>query len=293
MFSGFHIDITAPLRYNYSIRIKGAIHLKASLCIVTYNNKDNIRAVLSSVLEHTKETELTVYICDNSSSDGTADIAEAEFPEVKVIRSKENKGFGAGHNTVLPMLDSDFHFIVNPDIILTDDTISQMCAFLRDDPDIVMAVPKFIYENGEEQFTPKRTPTLKYMLGGRLERFGGVFRKWRREYTFADKQVTEVTDVGFCSGCFIAVRTEVFKKIGGFDEGYFLYSEDADLTRMAQKYGRTVYAPQFSVIHLWERAYMKSGKYFFIQISSMLRYFRKWRSGGRYAEKLHKGSRAK
>lgn len=237
------------------------------------------------MLRHTKGTELQVYVCDNASSDGTPDIVERDFPEVSLIRNTENKGFGAGHNTVLPMLGSNVHFIVNPDIMLTEDTVTGMCGFLGDNPDIVMAVPKFVYENGEEQFTPKLAPKLRYMLGGRLEKFGGVFRKWRREYTFADRNVTEVTDVGFCSGCFIAVKTDVFRKIGGFDERYFLYNEDADLTRMAQEFGRTVYAPQFSVIHLWERAYMKSSKYFFIQLSSMFKYFFKWRCGGRFVKK--------
>lgn len=250
--------------------------MRASLCIVTYNNRDNICRALSSVLENTRQTELTVYVCDNSSSDGTAELVQSEFPTVNVIRTGENRGFGAGHNAVIDMLDSDVHFIVNPDILLTDDVISQMCGFLENNPDIVMAVPKFLSENGEEQFTPKLTPKLRYMLGGRLERFGGIFGKWRREYTFADRNVTEVTDVGFCSGCFIAVRTEVFRAMGGFDERYFLYNEDADLTRMAQAYGRTVYTPQFSVIHLWERAYMRSFKYFFIQIVSMIKYFAKW-----------------
>lgn len=261
------------------IRQKERIKLKASLCIVTYNNRDNICTAVGSVLEKTKGTELQIYICDNASTDGTPDMIEREFPQVKVIRSGENKGFGAGHNLILDMLDSDIHFIVNPDIMLTGDTVTQMCGFMEDNPDIVMAVPKLLYENGEEQFTPKLAPKLKYMVGGRFERFGGVFRKWRREYTLADRNVTEVTDVGFCSGCFIVIRTDIFKKLGGFDERYFLYNEDADLTRMAQKYGRTVYTPQFSVIHLWERAYMKSHKYFIIQIDSMFKYFWKWRGG--------------
>lgn len=236
---------------------------------------------MRSILEKTTGIAMTVYICDNASTDGTPEIVERDFPQVKLVKVSENRGFGAGHNHVRDILESDIHFIVNPDVMLIEDTVTKMCVFMRDNPDIVMAVPKFTYENGEEQFTPKLTPTLRYMIGGRFERFGGAFRKWRREYTFADRNVTEVTDVGFCSGCFFAIRTDVFKKVGGFDERYFLYSEDADLTRMAGQYGRTVYAPQFSVIHLWERAYMKSRKYFFIQLSSMFKYFWKWRAADR------------
>lgn len=257
--------------------------MKASVCIVTYNNKDNINAAIDSIINMTESVETTLYICDNNSTDGTPDIIAEQYPYVKLIRNTDNRGFGHGHNAVLTLLNSDVHFIVNPDIVLKSDIIGDMCRFLDENPDIVMAVPKFIYENGNEQFTPKLTPKLRYMLGGRFERLGGIFRKWRREYTFADRNVTEVTDIGFCSGCFIAVRTEIFQRINGFDERYFLYNEDADITRMAGKYGRTVYAPQFGVIHLWERAYMKKPKYFFIQISSMLKYFYKWRRNGKYA----------
>lgn len=259
--------------------------LRASLCIVTYNNKDNIEAALDSVFRQCLGTELTVYVSDNCSSDGTADIVEKKFPQVTLLRNPDNKGFGAGHNKVLPLLRSDYHFIVNPDIILKSDVIGDMCRFMEDNPDIVMAVPKFVYEDGREQFTPKLTPTLRYMLGGRLERFGGIFRRWRDEYTFRNKNVSEVTDVGFCSGCFVVIRTDVFRSIGGFDERYFLYSEDADLTRAAQRYGRTVYTPQFSVVHQWERAYMKSFRYFLIQIGSMFKYFYKWRRNGKYVIK--------
>lgn len=270
------------------ITVRGGVpteRLRASLCIVTYNNRDNIEAALDSVFRQCSEVELTVYVSDNCSSDGTPDLIEKRFPRVKLLRNPDNKGFGAGHNKVLPLLGSDYHFIVNPDIILKSDVIGDMCRFMEDNPDIVMAVPKFVYEDGREQFTPKLTPTLKYMLGGRLERFGGIFRRWRDEYTFRNKNVSEVTDVGFCSGCFVAVRTDVFRSIGGFDERYFLYSEDADLTRAAQHYGRTVYTPQFSVVHLWERAYMKSFRYFLIQISSMFKYFYKWRGNGKYVFK--------
>ena len=200
------------------------ILLKASLCIVTYNNSAIISDALNSVLNNTTGTELDIFVVDNASTDGTPDIVEKVFPFVRLIRCKDNKGFGGGHNAILNVLDSDFHFILNPDILVKDNIITHICEFMSNNSDIAMLVPKFLYEDGREQFTPKLTPTFRYMLGGRLERFGGIFRKWRKEYTFADKNVNEVTDVGFCSGCFIVIRTDVFQKVGGFDERYFLYS---------------------------------------------------------------------
>ena len=256
----------------------------ASLCIVTYNNASGIIKSLESIYANSDINRLKVYIVDNNSTDKTADIISEKFPQVVLVRNKDNKGFGHGHNCVLDKLSSDYHFIVNPDIIIKDNIISDIMNYMEQNKDISMLVPKFIYEDGREQFTPKRRPTIRYMLGGRLERFGGCFKRWRDEYTMRTVNVIAPVDVGFCSGCFIAVKTELFKKIGGFDERYFLYNEDADITRMAQFYGRTVYAPQFSVVHLWERAYMKNIRYFLIQISSMLKYFYKWRSNGRYVK---------
>ncbi|MCC8043399.1 MAG: glycosyltransferase family 2 protein [Oscillospiraceae bacterium] len=253
---------------------------KITGCIVTYNNSDKIERVIESILRQTEGINFSLIISDNHSEDNTANIVKSRFPQVTVIENPTNGGFGKANNAAIPLLDSDYHFIINPDIFLSYDAVSAFVEYFESHSDVVMAVPKLLYEDGTEQFTPKRTPTLKYMLAGRLERFGGIFKRWRDEYTLRGENVTEPFDCGFCSGCFICIRTDIFKKIGGFDERYFLYSEDADLTREAQKYGRTVYLPQISVTHLWERAYMKSGKYFFIQISSMIKYFLKWRRGG-------------
>ena len=75
----------------------------------------------------------------------------------------------------------------------------------------------------------------------------------------------------------MAMPTEVFRRVGGFDRRYFMYFEDADLTRTISKTCRTVFCPQITVIHLWERAGAKKLKYFLIQVQSMFRYFRKWR----------------
>lgn len=248
-------------------------------CIVTYNSADKIAAAVTSILEVTRDMDFELFVSDNMSSDGTPDIIKRDFPRVRLIENGSNKGFGHANNAVLPLISSDYHFIINPDIILESNAVGAMTDYMEQHPDAVMAVPKLLSPDGSEQFTPKLTPTLKFMIGGRLERFGGVFKKWRDEYTLRGKNVTEPFECGFCSGCFICIRTEVFKAVGGFDERYFLYSEDADLTREAQRYGKTVYLPGVSVIHAWERAYMKKKKYFFIQLSSMFKYFIKWKRG--------------
>ena len=252
---------------------------KISACIVAYCDYDEVCAAVRSVLANTPGDDFALYVVDNASPDGCGPrLAQTDFGDarVQVICLPKNLGFGKGHNAVMDMLDSKYHFIINPDIFLTNDAVGEFIDYFESHDDVVMAVPKLVYEDGTEQFTPKLTPSVKYMMGGRLEKFGNPFKRWRDEYTMRGKNVTEPVDCGFCSGCFICIRTDIFKSIGGFDERYFLYSEDADLTREAQKYGRTMYLPQISVTHLWERAYMKSNKYFRIQLRSMFMYFNKW-----------------
>lgn len=255
-------------------------HIKdipVSACIVTYNNQDIIAQAIHSILDHTKGVDLEMYIYDNASTDHTVEVIQEEFQQVWLMRGKKNRGFGSGHNRVIPKLTSKYHVIVNPDVILQDDAITQMVEYMEQHPDVHLAVPKFLNPDGSEQYTPKLQPKLRYMIGGRLEKYGGVFKRWRDEYTMRNEAVEEPIDVGFCGGCFMMIRTETFRQLGGFDTQYFLYNEDADLTRSVKEVGRTVYLPQVSIVHLWERAYMKKKKYLWIQISSMCKYFWKWR----------------
>lgn len=250
-----------------------------SIAIVTYNNADIIEETLHSVFKRTVGIDFKVFVIDNNSHDNTVSIIKKFFPQVKLLELPNNIGFGAAHNKVAELLDSDYnyHVIINPDIRFNSDALTELYLFMESNKDIALVVPKFLNENGTEQYTPKLQPKLKYMLSGRFSAKSAYFKRLRDEYTFKDKEITEPVDVGFCSGCLMFIRTSVFKAVGGFDERYFLYSEDADLTRMAVKYGRTVYNPSVSVTHLWERGYLKSKKLFFIQIKSMFKYLRKWR----------------
>ncbi len=166
----------------------------------------------------------------------------------------------------------DYHFIINPDITVSSDVLSDIADFMDENPDISLMMPKILNSDGTEQFLPKRIPTAKYLFLGRLERLFKSLSKVRDEYTRKFDNIDTVTDIDFCSGCFMCIRSEVFKALGGFDERFFMYLEDADLTLRAQKFGRTVIAPQFCVTHLWDRSSAKSIKYLFIHLSSAFKF---------------------
>lgn len=244
----------------------------ASVCFVTYNDKEEVLKALNSLMHWTRGVKLKVYISDNGSSDGTPEAIQIAYPQVEILRSNKNIGFGASHNQVLPLLQSDYHFVVNPDITLQDDVVTKLCLFLKDHPEVGLVAPRVWNPDGTEQFLPKKDPNFLYLLSGRIK----FLSKYRDIYTMKNTVFTQPTPVEFCSGCFMAMPTEMFRQVGGFDDRYFLYFEDADLTRMIRKTHQTIFNPDVSVTHVWGRAGAKKLKYFLIQVCSMFRYFHKW-----------------
>lgn len=249
---------------------------KISISIVTHNNEKNILLALESVYKNSTHLELETFVVDNNSSDKTVSLVRENYPQVNIIRIPKNKGFGAGHNQVLNKINSAFHVILNPDITFSTNILDDLATYLQENADVAVVTPNILNVDGSRQDLPKLNPKFKYLISGRLEHFGGIFKALRDEYTCKNIAFEQPTEVDFCSGCFIMIRTSIFKKLNGFDENFFMYFEDADLTRRAKKYGKTVLHPKICATHTWERTSSKSFKYLCIHVSSMLKYFHKW-----------------
>ncbi len=252
--------------------------MKITASIVAYNNEDEIANVLTS-LANCNISDFEVYVVDNASKDGTVKLIEEQFSWVKLIRSPENVGFGAGHNLALKETDSIYHIFINPDILVEKGEIEKMISYMEENQDVVILSPRVLNTDGTEQYLPKKNPKIKYFLGGRFEKRSKICYRWRSEYTLRDQKIIEPTEVDFCTGCFMFCRTKALKSCGGFDERYFLHFEDADLTREMKKIGKTMYIPYIHVVHEWKRENGKSGKVFRIALSSMFKYLWKWRKG--------------
>ena len=249
---------------------------KISVCIVTHNNENNILSVLDSIYKYSKNFVLNTFIVDNHSLDNTVSLVKSNFPQVDIIALNENNGFGYGHNQVLEKINSDYHVILNPDITFNVNIFDILSSYLETNLDVAMVTPNILNDDGSTQYLPKCEPKIKYLVSGRLERFGGVFKNWRDEYTFKNKIISEPTEIDFCSGCFIMIRTSIFKRLNGFDDRFFMYFEDVDLTKRAKKYGKTIFYPSVSAIHSWARSSSSHFKYLCIHINSMIKYFYKW-----------------
>lgn len=249
---------------------------KVSATVVMYGAAEETRQCIASLAEKTKGCELTIYLVDNASPGGAlAAVTQGGLPpNVTVLPLAKNRGFGCGHNAVLPLLQSEYHAVVNPDILLTEDTLTHMAAWMDAHPDVAIAAPALVFPDGRPQYIGKRKPALLPLLSRQLP--GNFLKKYESHYLMLDEDLNKPLDVEFCSGSFFMMRTSIFKKIGGFDEKYFMYVEDADITQKALQRGRAMYLPQFTVVHAWQRAAHRKLRQFFWQLRSMLRYFRKW-----------------
>lgn len=247
---------------------------RVSACIITYKNGEKVRETIRSLLHFTKGVDFTLYIVDNHSQDGCLDQLKAEFPSVVAIQNPGNKGFGNGHNRILPLLESDYHAVINPDIVIDRDVLTELAAYLAANEDIGMVTPQILNPDGTDQQLPKRDPSFFALVGRHL--FQKKLRPVVAHYQMLDEDLSKPIDIEFATGCFFMIRTEIFQEIQGFDTRWFLYYEDMDITRRARAIKRVVYYPYVHVYHAWERASSHKPKYFAILVWGMFKYFGKW-----------------
>lgn len=238
----------------------------------------SIDETVKTLLGQTKGVSFELFVVDNLSDDGTAEHIKKEYSAVRVVEPGTNKGFGSGHNVVLSELDSDYHCVINPDISISDDVITKMVEYMQAHPEIGLLSPRICFPDGRNQILGKRNPKIKYLAASRMRDESNPSAELR-EYAMLDEDLTVPCEIENATGCFMMFRTELFKKIGGFDERYFMYFEDCDITRTVRKTAKAVYYPEAIVYHVWGRESKKNFRLMLVQICSMFKYFIKWRKG--------------
>lgn len=248
-----------------------------SLSVVTYNTSfADISKVYDSIRK--SETPWLLYIIDNSPIDNLRNFAERDG-RIKYVFNNANLGFGAGHNIAIHLAiqsESRFHFVVNPDIYFDGDVITPMVRYMEKNSQIGMMMPQVLYPDGRLQFLPKLLPNPIWILRRKLTMFRMTKERFIRKYELRDAQKDVIYNAPILSGCFTLLNLAALKEVGYYDEGFFMYFEDWDLSRrMNQKYS-TLYFPVVSVYHGYEGGANKSFKLFKIWLKSASHYFGKW-----------------
>ncbi len=224
--------------------------MTVALSIVEYNTKDLLRDCLKTIFSQKWQNQVKVWVVDNASKDDSVLMVKKEFPEVRLIESKKNLGFGAGHNLVFKKANSDYFLILNSDTKMGAGAIDGMAAFLEENPDCAIASCKILGFDGYLQPNGGDLPIGLALFNWlfNLELFGSIKASFHRN----DKSYYQnAHKVGWVSGNFMMVKREVFKKIGFFNEDYFMYFEDVEFCYRAKKAGFEVWVnPNVNILHL-------------------------------------------
>lgn len=213
-----------------------------SAIIVNYNDRAHLEDCLTSLKASAQGLNLEILVVDNNSQDGSPEFIEKKFPEARLIRNKENRGFSKANNQAIRESGGDFILFLNTDTVLCEDAIKQLLEEMRADPRVGALGPALLREPGVFQVS----------FGRKVDFFSEVLQKCLLNpyYRIMLKRRPKKRDVGWLSGACLLTRRNILNEVGLFDENFFLYFEDIDLCFRIKKSGwKLAYFPQAKVFH--------------------------------------------
>ena len=227
-----------------------------SVIIVAYNSCDFIPACLKSVRDACEGIDAQVIVLDNGSDDPILPEIRQFFPEVEWIDSKENLGFGKGCNLAEKRATKPYLFFINPDTIVSRDSFTKVLDFIEEHPESGTVGCRILNEDGSLQWACRRSfPTIVSAVSKTI----GLAALFPKNKTLASYNMTyadpdEVTEVDAISGSFFCMRRDLYEKLGGFDEDFFMYGEDLDLCFRAKVAGcKNYYTPSTNILRTTTR----------------------------------------
>lgn len=225
--------------------------LQVSVCIVSWNVRDDLMACLESLSQAAAGLRTEVIVVDNASSDDTVSVVRERFPEVILICNTQNKGFAAAANQGLAAATGKYLLLLNPDTILPPGALAELLAVADAHPEAGIIAPKLLNADGSLQESCRRFPTPAAALF-RHTLLGRLFPKnrWAAEYVMAEWAHDEPREVDWASGACLLLRRSAFQTIGPLDERFFWGSEDVDYCYRAHQAGFSVlYVPRPAIVH--------------------------------------------
>uniref|UniRef100_A0A7C6EJN9 Glycosyltransferase n=1 Tax=candidate division WOR-3 bacterium TaxID=2052148 RepID=A0A7C6EJN9_UNCW3 len=245
-----------------------------SIVIVNYNVKHFLEQCLMAIKKARHNLNIEIIVVDNASVDGSQTMVKKKFPDVILIENNQNLGFAKANNKALKIARGKYILILNPDTLIQEDTLLALKTFLDEHPDVSATGCKLINPDGSFQVASRRsipTPWVAFTKIVGLSRIfpkSKIFGRYNMTYISPDME----SEVDVLSGSLMMVRSEILKKVGYFDEDYFMYGEDIDLCYKIKKIGGKIYyTPRTKAIH-YKGESTKKGEFSYITnfYSSML-----------------------
>ena len=198
--------------------------------------------------------------------------------KLRYMAMEANLGYGKAHNVALresAYYRTDLHLVMNSDIQVKAEDIDAMHDWMIVHPEVGQLMPKVINPDGSQQYLAKRLPAPIDVFGRRFLP-AWMIAKRNKRYELRDLDLNRPVNAPYLSGCFMLLRTTAAVEAGLFDERFFMYPEDIDLTRRIHRNYLTLYYPQWTIVHAHEKASFKNKHMLRIHIQNMCRYFNKW-----------------
>ncbi len=227
--------------------------MQLSVIIVSWNVRDHLRRCLQSIKEQTQGLEYEVIVVDNASNDGSVEMVAQEFPEVKLIASNTNLGFGKANNRGAELASGEVLFVLNDDTVLTENSLKIVYDRVMQDASIGVLGYHLVNPDGTHQDSVRRYPRLLDQLLI-LTKVHNLFPNLRpvRRYLAQDFDYSQEQEVDQLMGACMVMRSEVFHRANGFDEDFFVWFEEVDLEKRIHEEQdlRILYTPETAMVHV-------------------------------------------
>jgi GT2 family glycosyltransferase len=253
----------------------GDFHFDAVVSLVLYHpDVDEVEACLDDVLS--SKRRIRVILIDNSSTPTV--LRPRGEAAVKLVFTGDNIGYGRAHNRAIAMgrTQAPFHLIMNTDVKFFGDVIDEMIGFMEDHGEVGLSSPKIVYPDGRLQTACRLLPTPANTFGRGFLDNSRWTQNMNRRYELQDWNYDSVENIPSLPGCFMLVRSEVLEAVGGFDERFFLFAEDIDLSRRIYMMSECAFVPGSRIQHALRSRAQFSWRRHLHKAVNFVRYFNKW-----------------
>jgi GT2 family glycosyltransferase len=230
----------------------GHFEYEASIIIISFNTREILRECLESVIRESSDLSVEIFVVDNNSSDGSAQMVRESFPQVKLIPSEVNLGFGSANNLALKQAKGRYLVLLNSDAFFQEGALKTAIAHMDAQTDCGLGGSRLIGRDGSWQPSSRSFHSIVHDLivmtglAGQFPKskfFGHFDRTWAND--------DEPASVDWVPGAFSIIRPSALEKTGLFDPAFFLYYEEVDLCRRIKQAGFSVwYWPDIVVVHI-------------------------------------------
>ncbi len=247
-----------------------------TVSVVLFNTDvDEILNIERIIFESSLKTK--VFFIDNSPTNSLQNVLNSK-QDVHYIYTGKNLGFGAGHNVAIEIAKgiSEYHLVLNADVNFKSEILEHIYGYMNENKDVGLLAPKILNPDGTIQYSVKLLPSPANLIVRRFVPVSSIQNKMDFNYEFHFFDFNSVINVPYVMGCFMFINSKVFDSVKGFDERFFMYPEDIDLTRRIHEQFKTIYYPNVVITHKHGKGSYKSGKLLYYHVTSMIKYFNKW-----------------